>query len=229
VLVLYGLQCDSPNTFKHEVDSVRTVLALAETEESWDTIAKGITHLTDFCKNGACNFSAEIVPSMRMLSRPLNNAMCSERSRLSGAAIDLLSTLACGLGSEMEPLLPLFFPTLLTLCTRTNKVFITRARTCIFAFIENTQLPAILPFLSEASKDKSVTLRLAAAESVLACLNCFNPPDLEKEVRASLIEEVIRATARDASADVRKVSRKVFEAYKALLPGRVDKYVKLLG
>ena len=59
----------------------------------------------------------------------------------------------------------------------------------------------------------------------MACLNCFNPPDLEKDVRARLVEDVIRVTARDASADVRKVSRKVFEAYKALLPRRVDKYV----
>jgi hypothetical protein len=40
-----------------------------------------------------------------------------------------------------------------------------------------------------------------------------------------MVEDVIRATARDASADVRKLSRKVFEAYKALLPERVDKYV----
>lgn len=56
----------------------------------------------------------------------------------------------------------------------------------------------------------------------MACLNSFNPPDLEKEARARLIEDVIRVTARDANADVRKVSRKIFEAYKALLPGRVE-------
>jgi hypothetical protein len=201
-------------------------LALTESEDSWDTIAKGVTRLTYLCQNGACDFPPELTAFIRSFSRPLNNAMCSERSRLSGAAIDLQCALASGLGAELEPLLPLFFPTLLTLCTRTNKVFITRARTCILAFIETTQLPAILPYLSEASKDKSVSLRITAAESVLACLNCFNPPDLEKEARARLVEDVIRVTARDASADVRKVSRKVFEAYKALLPGRVDKYVK---
>lgn len=198
-------------------------MALTETEESWDTIAKGITHLANLCKNGACNFPAELTASLRSLSRPLNNAMCSERSRLSGAAIDLLRGLASGLGRDLEPLLSLFLPTLLVLCTRTNKVFVARARTCILALIENAQLPAILPYLLNASTDKSASLRLTAVESVLACLNCFNPPDLEKDARAKVIEDVIRATARDASGEVRKISRKVFDAYKVVLPGRVDK------
>ncbi|KIM78968.1 hypothetical protein PILCRDRAFT_824098 [Piloderma croceum F 1598] len=218
-------KCDSPNTLKQEVDALRPILALVESEESWDTIAKGIIRFTSLCKNGACDFSAELTPFIRTVSRPISSAMCSERSRLSGAAIDLLCALASGLGAGFEPLMSLFFPTLLHLCTRTNKVLSTRARSCILAVIEHTQLPAILSYLSEASKDKSVSLRIAAAESVLACLNCFNPPDLEKEARAKLIEDVIRASARDASADVRKISRKVFEAYKALLPGRVDKFV----
>lgn len=199
------------------------MLIVTETEESWDSIANGILHLASLSKMGACNFPDEFIASIRSLSRPLTSAMCSERGRLSGAAIDFLVTLASDLGGDMEALLPLFFPTLLTLCTRRSNIFVNRARACIIAFIENTQLPSILPYLADGSKDKSVSLRLAATESVLACLNCFNPPDLEKEARAKIVEDVIRVTARDASADVRKASRKVFEAYKTLLPGRVDK------
>ena len=56
----------------------------------------------------------------------------------------------------------------------------------------------------------------------MACLNCYNPPDLEVPARAEDVEAVIKATARDSSADVRKSSRKVFEAYKILLPTRVN-------
>jgi len=73
--------------------------------------------------------------------------------------------------------------------------------------------------------DKSLSLRLIATELVLACMNCFNPPDLETVQRAEDIEGVIRTTATDASAEVRKCSRNVFEAYKILLPGRLDKCV----
>ncbi|EGO00202.1 hypothetical protein SERLA73DRAFT_26207, partial [Serpula lacrymans var. lacrymans S7.3] len=167
-------------------------------------------------------FPPELIAGLRSLSRPLTNSMNSERTRLSGTAIELIGAVATGLGSSFEPLLPLFLPTLLNLCTRANKVFTTRARSCILITIESTQLPSILPYLAESLGSKSVSLRLAAAESVLGCLNCFNPPDLEKESRARLVEEVIRATAKDASADVRKISKKVFEAYKTLMPSRVD-------
>jgi hypothetical protein len=91
--------------------------------------------------------------------------------------------------------------------------------------IETTQLPSILSYLLLSLQDKAMSMRLTAMESVLACLNCFNPPDIEKEARALDIENAIRATARDANADVRRTSRKVFEAYKVLLPGRVERYV----
>jgi hypothetical protein len=163
-----------------------------------------------------------MIAIMRAVSRPLNSAMNSERTRLSGVAIDLLGVLASELGAAFDPLLPLFLPTLLSLCARTNKVFVARARTAILTIIESSQLSSILPYLLPPLKDKSVSLRLTAVEGVLACMNCFNPPDLEKEGRAQEIETVIRFSARDASADVRKVGRKIFEAYKVLLPSRVD-------
>ncbi len=79
--------------------------------------------------------------------------------------------------------------------------------------------------LRNSVSDKSLSLRLIATELVLACMNCFNPPDLETVQRAEDIEGVIRTTATDASAEVRKCSRNVFEAYKILLPGRLDKCV----
>jgi hypothetical protein len=139
--------------------------------------------------------------------------------------MDFVSVLASGLGVGFDPLLPIFFPILLTLCSRTNKVVIARAKACIFTIVEATQLPSILPYFLPSIKEKSASLRLVAAEGTLMCMNCFNPPDLEKETRARDIEAIIRATARDAHADVRKVSKKLFEAYKLLLPSRVERYV----
>lgn len=177
------------------------------------------------CQNGACDWPEEFIPALRVLSRPLISAMNSERTRLSGVAIDLIGLVASGLGSTFEPLLKIFFPVLLALSGRTNKVIITRARACIIVIIETTQLPSILPYFLQSVKDKSTSLRLTATEGTLTCMNCFNPPDLEKDTRAREIEAIIRATARDANADIRKVSRKIFEAYKLLLPGRVDRYV----
>ncbi|KAG6889579.1 hypothetical protein C0992_004687 [Termitomyces sp. T32_za158] len=133
------------------------------------------------------------------------------------------SVLATGLGKSFKPLLQIFLPTLLSLCGRTNKVVVTRAKACIMVIVETTQLSAILSYFVQSIEDKSASIRFAAAEGTLACVNCFNPPDLEKEARANEVETVIRVAARDAQADIRVVGRKLFEAYRMLLPTRVDR------
>lgn len=170
-----------------------------------------------------------MVTGVRSISRPINNALNSERSKLSGAAVELVTALATGLGSSFEPLVSQFAPTLLGLCCRTNKVFTSRAKACILVIVQHTHLPSLLPYLAELANHKSVSPRLTAAEGILACLNCFNPPDLEKETRARTVEDFIRLTARDASADVRKATKEVFKAYKALMPHRVERWVDKLS
>ncbi|KAF8173435.1 hypothetical protein BJ912DRAFT_1024868 [Pholiota molesta] len=151
--------------------------------------------------------------------------MNSERTRLCLIPLELLSTLASVMGGEFEQLLPLFMQPLLTICARTNKVIINRARACIFSIIEYTQSAVLLTYFLQNIKDKSATLKVVAVEGTLACLNSCNPPDIEKEPRALEIEAIIRASARDANADVRKISRKMFESYRILFPSRVLKYL----
>lgn len=201
---------------------IRDGLALVETEETWDKICHSVLLLTALAKGGACRFPKDLVAFLKSFYRPLNHALNSERSRLSGFAIDLLSVLATGLGQSFDPLIPLLLPTVLSLATRTSKLCVARAKACLLLIIEHTLLPSILPHLRTAVSDKSVSLRLVATDAILACMNSFNPPDIEATARAEDIEAVIRSTARDASADVRKSSRRVFEAYKILLPHRVD-------
>lgn len=220
--------CSSPAALKAELDRIRKKVSLPESEDSWDVIADGFSSLITLCHNGGCDHASDMVSAIRSLSRPLNSAMNSERTRLSGTAVDLVSALAVGLGSSFEPLVSLFVPTLLGLCGRTNKVFTSRAKSCILTIIEHTQLPSILHYLVDMAAQKSALHRLAAAEAVLACLNSLNPPDLEKETRARLVEDFIRVTARDASPDVRKASKRIFAAYKTLMPARVENFVNPL-
>ncbi|KAI5983973.1 clasp N terminal-domain-containing protein [Pisolithus albus] len=220
--------CSSPAALKAELEVIRRKVTLTETEDSWDTITDGLSALITVCHNGGCDHASEMVSGIRSLSRPLNSAMNSERSRLSGTAVDLVSALAVGLGSSFEPLISLFVPTLLGLCGRTNKIFTSRAKCCILTIIEHTQLPSILHYLADMATQKSALQRLTAAEAVLACLNCLNPPDLEKETRARLVEDFIKVTARDASPDVRKASKQIFGAYKTLMPARVENFVNPL-
>ncbi|KAG6853370.1 hypothetical protein C0991_004929 [Blastosporella zonata] len=201
-----------------------------ETEDSWEIIAKNLKSFADLCLNGgACEFPTELITILRSSARPINNSLVTERTRLSSVAIDLISTVASGLGTSFKPLLHIFFPTLISLCGRTNKVVITRSRACIITVIETTQLPLILSYFSQVIDDKSSSIRFTAADGTLTCVNCFNPPDLEKDARASEIEAIIRAAAKDSQADIRVVGRKLFEAYKLVLPTRIDSFTSPLS
>ena len=222
------IQDVTPADIRYYLNNLKDDLTLEETEDSWERITKAIFSFIGTCEQGGYEAApVEITNALRNFSRAIVGAMNSERTRLSGAAIDLLVSVATGLGREFEQLLTLFMPPLLALCGRTNKVVINRARKCIITIIESTQLASVLSYFLQNIKDKSASLRLIAAEGTLACLNSCNPPDLEKESRARDIEAIIRTTARDANAEVRKLSRKIFECYKILLPGRVDRSVNV--
>ncbi|KAJ3786323.1 clasp N-terminal domain-containing protein [Lentinula aff. detonsa] len=169
--------------------------------------------------------NSDIIIIARELHRPINSAIKSERTRLSGPATDLIATMASELGTDFEPLLHLFFPTLLLLCARTSKVVVGRARSCIMSIIETTQLVAVMSYLTQSIRDKSVSLRTVAAEGTLACLNSLNPPDLAKEERTKEIEGLIRVSIRDANAEVRKIGKQIYQAYELLLPIRAESTV----
>ncbi|KAF9026462.1 hypothetical protein BDZ89DRAFT_1134764 [Hymenopellis radicata] len=182
-----------------------------ETEESWNKISTGLSRLTLFCNGGAYKHPELLILALRPLGEPINSAMKSERTQLSGAAIDFVAALAEGLGKGFAPFLTTFLSTLLSLCARTNKIVVNHARVCILVIVENTQLLAILPLLMQAAKDKSTSLRVIACEAVLRCLCCFNPSDLEKQATAKDVEALIKCASRDANADVRKLGGRYFK------------------
>ncbi|KAL0577545.1 hypothetical protein V5O48_004443 [Marasmius crinis-equi] len=208
--------------FSQQLTTLRSKITLPETEESWDKISSAIIALTNLIRNGMPD---EIIDALREFARNITSALRSERTRLCGPAMELISGVSSELGMSFEPLLPIYFPVLLNLCARSNKVIVNRARACVFSVIENTQLPAVIPYLLQNIKDKSMTLRLVAAESTVTCLTGFDPAELQKEARSQEIEGIIKATSRDANADVRKAGKQAFNAYKNALPNRVERFV----
>ncbi|TRM59412.1 clasp N terminal-domain-containing protein [Schizophyllum amplum] len=223
------MAADSPATLQYQIDCLRDSLCQPETEDSWNKIARAIESLSTLCVENSEEYHSVVTSSVRSLSRPITSAMVSERTRLSGTAVDFVGSIATSLERNFESLAPVFIPSLLLLCSRANKVFVNRAKACLSIIIEMTQLASLLPYFVQAVKDKSATLRLAAAEAGLACLNSCNPQDLEKESRIRDMESMIRSTAKDASADVRKVGKKLFQAFQALMPDRVPAFAAPLS
>ncbi|KAJ8581536.1 hypothetical protein M405DRAFT_777378, partial [Rhizopogon salebrosus TDB-379] len=184
--------------------------------------------MTACSNNGGCDFPGEMLAGIRSLSKSLTRAINSERASLSGVAIELLTSLSTGLGPSFSPLLHIFLPTLLGLCAKTNKVITMRAKTCIFAMVEHTQSQSVLSLLAQSLNHKASSVRLVAAEGVLAFLNVVNCPAIQNVARARLLGDIIKTTVGDASADVRKAGTKLFEVYKTLVPGRVESFLEHL-
>ncbi|TFK22596.1 hypothetical protein FA15DRAFT_657432 [Coprinopsis marcescibilis] len=222
--VKIGAQHSVQDSFQRLSETVKGHLTLPDTEDNWERISKAITTLTKACQSQAYLDAGDIVQGIRPYHAAIANAMNSERTRLCLAALDLVEAVATECGVQFEPLVSVFLPALVALCGRTNKVITNRTRSCITYIVESTQLASVLPYFTQQMGEKSITIRLVAVESVLACMKCCNPPDLERESRASEIEAIIRKAAKDANADVRKRGRDIFEAYKILLPQRVEKF-----
>lgn len=214
-LILY-LQLD-------QLHKITAGLQLNESEETWDRIAKALGELKGLVQTVSAEEPQYVVQLLRSHAQAINSAVASDRSRLSGAAIDLVAVSATELSQSFDPLLTVFIPPLLSLCIRTSKVFLNRARECLNSVVVSTQSPSVLPLLVTNMKDKSVSLRLTVAELAATFLNSVNPPDMQKDARAKEIEMLIKAAATDANADVRRFGRQLFESYKLLLPHRVDR------
>ncbi|KAJ2922011.1 hypothetical protein H1R20_g15074, partial [Candolleomyces eurysporus] len=167
-------------------EKYRADISLPETEDYWEKIAKGFIALKTCCQDGAFSSTTEVVKIIKSFHSALTHSLLSERTRLCLAALDLIESVASACDSDFEPLLPQFFPTLMTLTGRTNKLVISRTKSCLLQLVESTHSPLVLPHF------------------------------------ASYLQE--KKTARDANADVRKVGREIFGAYKILLPDRVDRF-----
>ncbi|KAI0342070.1 hypothetical protein BDW22DRAFT_1358197 [Trametopsis cervina] len=215
--------------FSDELRQVRQILALKENEDTWDAISGALATLKAVVERESAHLPRDVVVTLRSLSQEINAAAMSERSRLSRIAVDVLTVSASELGRSFDPLLSIFVPTLLTLSSRTNKVFASHARVCLNTIISSTQSPHILPFLVQNVEDRSTSLRFTVAEAALTCLNSVNPPDLRRVDRAKEVEILVKVTATDASADIRRLGRQLFDAYQVLLPERVDHFTASLA
>jgi hypothetical protein len=204
----------------YELENIAVTLAQAETEDTWDAMGRAVQRWTALVKGGAP--AQEHLAGLRTHSRPLIRSLNSERTILSGHVIALLEHTALTFNSELEPLCPVYVPVLLGLTTRTVKLYISRSKACLLTIVTETRPLYIIGQLRQSSEDKSISLRLAATELILSCLNDYNPADLAKDSRARDIESIIKTTARDANTDVRKASRKAYEAYSVVLADRVS-------
>lgn len=164
--------------------------------------------------------------------------MATERTRLSGTTLDLLSSLT-RLSSSFVALLPSYLPPLLRLLCRTNKLYISRTLSSLQSIIKNTKLPSILDYIVaewRAEGGKSSSFRIGASELILTILGGgvggSGETVVEKEgIEKKWLEELewcIRTGATDKEVKVRAVIKSVWDVYSREWPERVAMYVLLV-
>lgn len=198
-------------------------LHLAETEHTWQKIEQSLLHIQAITRGGAAKFS-EFVPLLKENASPINNALLSERTKLSGTAGDLLNSIAPRLGEKFEPLVAVFVPTLLLICARTNKVAVKRAEKSLHFIVKHCRPTTILAYLKEAIKDKGQGLRAVAAGTLVLVLEVTEKEKLAR--RVTDVEGCVKSGATDSNSEVRKLAKRLFELYVEIWPERVEGFTK---
>ncbi|GAA5966876.1 hypothetical protein JCM21900_001952 [Sporobolomyces salmonicolor] len=216
---------------RSEFDTLLTVLALDETEHTWEKIDKAVKRFQAVVRGGAAKkeLAEEFVRGMRdkQVVNGLVRSLLTERTRLSGTTLDLIAS-STRLGAQFAPLLPLYLPTLLRLLCRTNKLYVSRSASTIASIIKNTKLGEVLRFIAHEWRleaGKSSSFREKAAEAVTIMLGAEGVEMLiEKEALDRWIEDlewIIKTAATDKEPKVRTEMKKCWQVYHREWPERV--------
>lgn len=208
------------------VAPLRPKLALAETEDSWAKIDAALIQLRMITKSGGTRVPS-YVDVIRDVAPCITQSLLSERTKLSGTASDVLNSMAPRLGEQFAPLLPVFMPPLLQLCSRTNKVALKRAEKSIHLICRHCQLVQTVPYLVHALHEKAPALRVVALGALVELIDASGTERLQK--RVGDIEQVVRKYARDANNEVRALCRTLYVQYSTHWPERQELFAAQLS
>ncbi|KAJ9478702.1 CLASP_N domain-containing protein [Pseudozyma hubeiensis] len=204
-------------------DELYPDLLAAETEHTWQKIERALLHIQAITRGGATKYP-EFISLLKDAADPINNALLSERTKLSGTAGDLLNSIAPRMAERFEPLVGMFVPTLLLICARTNKIAVKRAEKSLHFIVRHCRAPGVVGYLKEAVRDKSQGLRAVAVGTLVLVLECTEKERLAR--RVGDIEGCIKSGATDSHAEVRQLTKRLFELYVSVWPERVEQFTK---
>lgn len=158
--------------------------------------------------------------------------LTTERGALSGTALEMVAS-CTRLGTHFAPLLAVYFPTVLRLFARPNKVYVTRAASTAASIIRNTRLGEVLRFIVLEWRNeggKSASFREQAAAAVAVMLGCdtgslaVEKDSLERRIED--LEWIIKTGAVGREATVRAEMKKCWDVYRREWPDRVASCVR---
>ncbi|KAF8943261.1 hypothetical protein BGZ47_005636 [Haplosporangium gracile] len=228
--MLFSGAATSVNLNYHDLDNI---LSQSETEHNWAQKETAIKTIGAAC-HVSIGHNQEYVAFIKSHRKAFSESLLTERTRLSGAACELVEKLSTSMGRDFSLHFPdLFTPALLKVCARTNKVMVTRAVKALQGMINAGCLPT-LPKACQAFATNNKALRIACIGLIASCIAQFSSQELEAYLGS--FEPVLKEGVSDAAPEVRDTSRKSFKVYAqkfperssaltATLPGSVLKYL----
>ncbi|KAI8855061.1 clasp N terminal-domain-containing protein [Chytridium lagenaria] len=218
-------QGDDLNGVDAEIKHIVAAFEAKETEENWTQFDDALVKLKTLVRNNGSLQGFNTL--LKRFKQPLNTSLSSERTKLARTGLSLVECLSEELGERLDGNIDILLPPVLKLCNRANKVFVSCASATLKVIIDNTRLPSILPYLYDALHNPTKTLRIAASDGFVKCLDAVPPHRLTNS--QDLIESFIKESAEDSAAEVRESARQVLLKFRETFPNRVDRFISELN
>ncbi|KAF9906322.1 hypothetical protein BX616_000756 [Lobosporangium transversale] len=198
----------------HELDNI---LSQPETEHNWAAKEATLKTLGAACHSGIAQ-NNEYIVFIKNHRKAFAECLLTERTRLSGAACELVEKLSTAMGRDFGIHFPdLFTNPLLKVCARTNKVMVSRSLKALNSMI-NAGNVVPLPRACSAFATNNKTLRIACIGIIASCITQFSSQELEPHLHA--FEPILKEGVSDAAPEVRDTSRKSYKVYAEKFPER---------
>ncbi|KAI8461081.1 hypothetical protein BY996DRAFT_1006281 [Phakopsora pachyrhizi] len=186
-----------------EFELLKAALLQEETEDTWEKIDSSLKRFIGVVRGGGCDYPEEFMKRWKEtdIVRGMVNSMLTERTRLSGTALDLMGC-TVRLRSYWESAVPFYVPTIIKLLGRASKIYVTRASTTLNSLVKGTNI----------LEPDDEPQRLNKTRSHLDVLG----------KRINDIEKVIKTGGRDRDPKVRAVFKQIWELYQQNWPNRAD-------
>ncbi|KAJ2846271.1 hypothetical protein IWW36_004429 [Coemansia brasiliensis] len=215
-------KCDNPSDFEAKFRSLLAKLDVVEGEETWQQIDTALKNLTLLVKAGVTAFDT-FIPTIKQAIKCINTSVLSERTRLSASALGLIEEMSRQMDTRFQPLSDQLFATVMKLCGRANKVFITRGVNCLTTVITYSHVPDQTPLVCNAAlSDPNKTMRASAAKLLMSLVSCCTIPELNSHM--PLVEKAIAGGVVDANPDARTTARQTYEIFVKRFSDRVEQF-----
>ncbi|KAL7754100.1 hypothetical protein RI367_000080 [Sorochytrium milnesiophthora] len=204
---------------ERDVGSLVKLFTPAESEQNWRDFDRALKDVTTLVKTDNCS-REEITTFLHQLKSPIARCIQSDRSQLSGSAMDLVDTLARTLQLALTQFMDALVPPLIKATGKASKLTATRAYNALTSVATHIPTVPLLVRLCEAGASSNKYTRTCAVECIEVVLDNLADHHGQLTAHKEVLENLLLKTVQDPAADTRESSRRAITRYLELMPSR---------